>query len=169
MRKGHGTLAIVRTGSLYLLLLGVVYLVASACAVSPPSSNEGGWNGILWVDSVPSPSMSATLHLHAHVTKPDAGDTGPGQMNENGINLYFNQWISHDTINGKDYFDKYNSNYSTINSNYASGTWSLDSTFVDDGNGGAWEKTVLRVRSRSLPSPGYYQYNYRTDTLDFSH
>ncbi len=140
----------------YLLLLLAVYLIANACA--GPQSTSGEWLGSVLVDSLPP--ATARLHIHATCIKPNSDATGEQVMTEDSIPLLFYQIQTHDVSNGKDYFGKYSSNYNTIGRNYAEGSWNIDSAFVDDGTGGAWEGKVLSIPSQQLPT-----YN---DTLDFT-
>ncbi len=162
MRKQSALFKSVSVLASYILIPILLYFVASSCTstVYQPN-NEGGWSGWVWIDSIRG--SYATLHLHAHVTRANSGDTGPGQMNERSINLYFDRSTSHTLLNGKDYFGKYYSRYSTNNYSYAAGTWTIDSTFVEFDSSGVWQSQRLKIVGRELPS-----YNYDMDTLDFT-
>lgn len=146
----------------YLALLAIVYLVANACAGGYNSyATAGGWSGILWVDSIPGPS--GILHIHAHCTKPDRDVTDTLPMIEDSIPLSFSRWQSHNLINGIDYDGRYYSSYGTTHSTYGAGTWMIDSAYVDNGGGVAWEGKIVTVTALPLPTP-----TYEGDTLDFT-
>ncbi|HET6402393.1 MAG TPA: hypothetical protein VFH95_13485 [Candidatus Kapabacteria bacterium] len=162
MRKNNPVFKQSRTVLPFLALLLIVYLIANACAGGYNSyATAGGWSGILWVDSIPGPS--GMLHIHAHCTKPDRDATDTLPMIEDSIPLSFSQWQSHSRINGTDYDGKYYSSYGTVHSIYAAGTWTIDSAYVDNDSGGAWEGKIVTVLSLLLPTP-----TYEGDTLDFT-
>jgi hypothetical protein len=161
MRKNNVTLRQVRTVLPFLALLAIIYLIANACAGGYGYITEGGWSGIVWVDSIPGPS--GMLHLRAHCTKPDRDVNDTSSMTEDSIPLSFSLWKSHSRINGIDYNGKYYSSYGTTHSTYAAGTWMIDSAYVDNGSRGAWEGKILTVPSLLLPTP-----TYEGDTLDFT-
>ncbi len=142
-------------------LLAAVYLIANACAGGGAYLTQGGLSGIVWVDSIPA--LAGRLHIHAHCTKPNAYVTDTLPMKEDSIPLAFSQWQSHSRINGNDYYGMYHSSFGTVHSTYAAGTWSIDSAYIDDGNGGAWKGKTLKVASLSVPTP-----TFEGDTLDFT-
>ena len=159
---------LVRTVVPFLLLLIVVYLIASSCAISPDYYISGGWSGTVWIDHFPDSTMKARLHIHAHITHANAGDTDPGQMREDTIPLSFWIWPDPVPINGHNYLGKYYSSYSTAGNSYAAGTWTVDSAYVDDGKGGVWENKIVKIAAREIARISYNTVNHNVDTLDFT-
>ncbi len=150
--------------ALFMLLMGIIYLVADSCAVSPypppAPQNSGRIFGEVWADSTaPSPSF---LHLHGSaITLDDTAVPGVRTIAEDSIPLRFFAEGHYDS--GRFVLLHFFADFRTKDSDYAAGSWKIDSAFVTDTAGTIWRNAVLAFYLR-VPS-----YRYGKETIDFTH
>jgi len=167
MRKKIILSKFLRTVVPFLLLLGVVYLVSVECATSPmvPTSN-GVLSGIVWLDSIPK--VPVGLHIHGRDTTSHNNSAWNRLINQDSIPMIFALLESHFFHNGKDYYGKFFSEFSTYFVDSTGSHYIIDSAYVGNGNGGVWEGKILNQPVSSQMGYSYYSDQY-SDTLDFTH